>query len=473
MVNFPFFILPFLLFFSKVSEAIGLYICLFLYPLILVINYRIQIPKYVIQIANILFILFACFILSNFLNLLFPNSLMPKGFYIRPNIELKLFKSLLPGSYMGVALCLYAVYYMTYLYGTFRKKTLNTYSQLYPSHLKPLQNFLKGMLYCSIIFCVLFVIEYFTKIDYHILIYQFKIEPDIRFSTLDYKRPEGLLGNALTLASMSLACFTFLYVYFCHCIFIQENDSNLPFIKNKLHLSLYTLIPSTFFLIILCFTLARTVIFLAILVIIFAPIILMPTNKIKKILPLIFVFIFLILLLGYYLNFYIRLLNPLKNMSKNPIEYLGNRLIFSKIYLKMFLDAPWIGNGFYWVLHGLRDQYYIILGYAHLNERDFHAHNVYTEILASGGLMCASLISYGVWKLQKIFKTYFMCKAKKNYTIWIAFTWAFVVNLGHAFTQDNFLERPTTYVYFFLIFIIFWEVMLNSQYKHQSTDETK
>lgn len=460
MSNLPFFLLPFCLFTSIVTNALGYYAFLFLYPILYVIKFKIQIPRYVKTMSLVLFCMYFCFVISDFLNLFFQSPVMDSSFYKNHFRFSKLLKSRLSTSYLTTSIFLFILFYISKINIKYNTQTIthiykNTLKSTIP---KPLESFLKGSLWASGFFSVFFLLEYLFNFDYRDLIScsNFKINPD--FSNHVFRRPTGLLGNPLTIASMSLAYFSFFYTYFCLCFFREKNYNHVPFVHNKKKLIFYLFIPSIFFLFILFLTLARLAILIAFILVLFMPLLCASKKNIFKVLTFITAFA----LIGYIvcdaLGYVDRVIFGLKQLVQNG--HMDNRAYFRKIYTQMFLDKPWIGNGYYWLHEGIRDKYFVLLGYDTLNERNFPAHNLYLEILASGGIFCASIIIYGIYKLQKILKTYVMNAHFKNKTLWFAFITSIIANLLHAFTQNNFLESSTTYAYFYLILVIFWDKIL-------------
>lgn len=449
MKNLPFFLLTFFLFGSVITNAIGYYLILFLYTLIYVIKYQVKIPKYVKHIGYILLVIYISFIISNFLNFFFQNPNMSSDFYTQNFVVWKLLKSRMPTSYLTTGLFLLLISYLSNKNSYGHTTTLQSKEQ-YP--FTPLESFFKGALWGGVFFSVFFLFEYISRFGYRDMIkFDFFVSPQFQFHA--FKRPEGFLANSLTLASMSLAYFCFFYTYFCSCYFGEKSSKFLPFSDNKKTLVLYTLIPAVLFFFILILTVAKLAVFLGFCLLIAMPLFFVSKKNVFKI----FSFIIVSMVIGYFIcnksGYTERILYSLHEYTNQG--HIDNRTYFREVYTRMFLDKPWIGNGFYWLSHGIRDKYFVLLGYADLNERNYPAHNFYLEILASGGIFCASFLFYGIIKIFATFKRLVMHYSYANNSLWVAFFLSIFVNLFHGLTQNNFLEASTTYVYFYLFFVIF------------------
>ncbi len=460
LVNALFFILPFFLFISVVSNAIGFYGLLFGSILFVIIKYKIKIPKYFLTFAYVLFAMYICFSISNILNLYFHNSTMPASFYNQKIQYLKLIKSRLPTQYLTVSLVFIVFYWIGQKLKHSAEQSLDELKKI-----TPLECFLKGLFYASILFFIVFLVEAFFKLDYRYVIKTHAFISNPKYDPFDYLRPTGLLANPLTLASMSLACFAFLYTYFCRLFFVKTvADSALPFFNSRKKLFIYTLIPSLFFLGILLLTLSRTSVAISFLILILIPVLV--SNNMNRFKAILFGFCIALLsyIVCYFLGYTERIVEAVQRLSSNG--HMDNRGIFREIYTQMIFDHPWFGNGSYWISQGLRDHYFVELGYANLNERNFAAHNIYLELLASGGVICMAVVLYGIWKIQNILKRFVMTVHNQNRALWVAFVVAFLANAGHGLTQNNFLESSTTYTFFYLLIVIIWQTILNSQRTH-------
>lgn len=448
MKNTPFFLLTFFLFCSVITNAIGYYLILFLYTLIYTVKYQIKIPQYVKHIAYTLLAIYISFVVSNFLNFFFQNQNMPPDFYTQNFVFLKLLKSRMPTSYLTTGLFLLFISYLSNKNSYYR---INSQREQM-NKITPLESFFKGALWGGLFFSIFFLFEYIFKFGYRdMLKLKFFVSPQFQFQA--FRRPQGFLANSLTLASMSLAYFSFFYTYFCSCYFGEKSNRCLPFSENKKNLILYALIPAVLFFFILVLTVAKLAVFLGFCVLITIPLFFVSRKNLKQIFP----FVSLLLVIGYFVcdktGYMERILYSLHEYRNQG--HIDNRTYFREVYMKMFLDKPWIGNGFYWLAHGIRDKYFLLLGYGDLNERNYPAHNVYLEILASGGIFCASFLFYGLLKVFTTFKKLLMRNAIGNDVLWVAFFLSIFVNLLHGLTQNNFLEASTTYVYFYLFFVIF------------------
>lgn len=453
--NTPFFFLTFFLFGSVITNAIGYYFIVLLYPLIYVVKYQVKIPTYVKHIGYLLLAIYISFVVSNFLNFFFPNSHIPLGFYQKNFNFFKLLKSRMPTSYLTTGIFFLLLCYIS-------NKYCSKYSTVRHRHvefLAPLETFFKGALWAGLFFSVFFLLEYVFRFQYReILKLNFLSDPYLK--QFSFRRPEGFLANSLTLASMSLAYFCFFYVYFCACFFGEKQSKFLPFSEEKKKLFSYTLLPALLFFFILFLTVARLAILISFCFLLFIPLFFISRRNFFKIFVFVFVLALIAGVMSCKLGYTERILNSFYDYKTNG--HIDNRAYFREIYTRMFLDKPWIGNGYYWLVHGIRDKYFILMGYGDLNERNYPAHNFYLEVLASGGVFCMSILFYGMARIFAVLKTLIVRHHRENNILWIAFFLSIIANLIHAWTQNNFLEASTTYTYLYLFFMIFWNTFYTS-----------
>ncbi len=130
------------------------------------------------------------------------------------------------------------------------------------------------------------------------------------------------------------------------------------------------------------------------------------------------------------------------------------RATFWDVYLRMFLDKPFFGQGAAQIANGVRDHFYQKLGYASFYQK-YNAHNIYLEILASVGLvgscMLAGLLGTALKKIYRWSKDAFLSTA----CFW-ALLLAIIANAINAFTQNVFFDANVLAVYFYLFWILHW-----------------
>jgi hypothetical protein len=152
-----------------------------------------------------------------------------------------------------------------------------------------------------------------------------------------------------------------------------------------------------------------------------------------------------------------RIVSTLHTVLKtDSLDKGNNRLIFWKVYAKMFQDTPFFGQGNYWLKQGVRDEYYNRLGYENLLEK-FPAHNIYLEILGSSGIFGMLWIAACLFILFKTLKKEIFTKDKNLAALLACFSFAFIANFIHALTQNVFFDSSVVYIYICLLVICMWE----------------
>lgn len=127
----------------------------------------------------------------------------------------------------------------------------------------------------------------------------------------------------------------------------------------------------------------------------------------------------------------------------------GDRALFWQVYLAMWRDAPFFGQGFFAVQHGVRTQYYVQEGFADLRDK-FGAHNIFLEILGTMGLVgffVYLLLCVLLWLNLKILTG----RSEQRQFVLGVVALAFIANLLHGFTQNTFFDSAVSACYLALV----------------------
>ncbi len=289
-------------------------------------------------------------------------------------------------------------------------------------------SFDQGVLYASIFFSIYFLSQHFFGIDlrHGFSFDSINILPDHErmSSTIGY-RVAGFYGHPLSLAGVALTWIGFYgYRYF------SETAS-----QQKKHFLIILLFQFLF----LFLSGGRTAIISGIMIYLFL------IFKFKKFDPkhMLFIFTFFVFLL-YYTGIIFRFDEAVQQMEANHLNKIG-RLTFWQVHWQMFLDSPLFGESYMMLSKGLREDYYIRLGFEDFYEK-YNAHNFYLECLAEIGLLGSAVM---LFILKKI-KTCLPSSPLKN-----AFLFSFLGNILHGLTQNVFFDANVLAIYagIFWVFI--------------------
>jgi|GEM_PF-647359 len=148
-----------------------------------------------------------------------------------------------------------------------------------------------------------------------------------------------------------------------------------------------------------------------------------------------------------------RIEEVLRNQQSGQGE---NRYVFWKTYLRMIADAPWFGQGHYWIEHGLREAYYDTTGFAGLAEK-FNAHNLYLETVANIGVIGAMLALGGLWFLHSTLgRLASGAISSQSQLMYRGLRVAVFANLLHAFTQNTFFDSNVLLPCLLLFWTCLW-----------------
>jgi hypothetical protein len=451
-----FYVLPFVLFLGIAAQGVAYYLICFLIPFGFYLFHRRKIPSYFNTIGLIFIALHIIFPIVNLMVFFFPNDEFLR-FYRSPFEHWPgAFQSCFPSSlfFGGLLFCL-----LPYLSGFFskpKKKRSNF------DHFQPIRPFLTGLLPASLIFTAILYYSHHTGLDLRSL-FRKRLEfmgPNDAFSTGGY-RVNGFYGHPLTVAGACLAYCLFCWSLFWSYLSTKSRDmdkwSFLPFFRSPLlALGLLGSISVLNFLSIVMSG-GRLALLVAVLMIVGIPC----AMQLKKHFFSTLIVCMALLVGMFFVAKQVGILSRLEAtkvalLSKHQFDDGNNRIYFWKTYEKMFLDSPIIGQGNYWIKHGVRDEYYKIMGYEKLEEK-FGAHNLYLEILGSAGLLGLIWVFSGFILLFREIKNRFYEKGSPLRPYCFALMIAFVGNLIHCLTQNVFFDSSVVYIYLGLFMILVWQ----------------
>ncbi len=440
MLNLCFFLVPVFLYLGIAVQSVGVYLFALVIPLALTFQRA--------RFKSIPFLPFGLFLLG--LHAVFPVSSLIAKMWAKPGMSIeyayawpakitKLFESRLSSSFLVCGLVLISV-------GIWNAKRKNSTLSRQKYSLRPLESYWKGLIFSTFAFGCYFVFQHFIGFDFRSPGFVLKEEHQMAGGRF---RIFGFYGHPLTLASVALAYFAYLWSLLWHQM---EAKKTLP--KETTSADVVSLISKFPVNPILLGTAAalqfafvimsggRVAALLASLLFIAIPVASIGTSKPR--------------LLGFVLvgggMFAALLVNGtglLQRIAESVKLFSGqsadNRITFWKVHWQMFLDAPWFGQGSLWLDRGLRTAYYDALGYGALPEK-FEAHNIFLEILASAGavgmmIVCALTLVLALY-LHKLLRGVLWGDFQRR-----ALFFAFVANLLHGFTQNTFFDSTLTYIY--------------------------
>lgn len=459
ILNFIFFILPFLLYLGIALQGLAFYIICILIPAIYFIIHKKEIPKFISLISLCFIALHLIFPLTSFLNYFFQNHEISQFNY---HIEMKwpgILQSNFPSSLFIGSVLIIILSMISKKNAILKDQKNDTFN----IKIMPLKYFLAGLLPASILICLTLIYQHNYGIDYRSLKGGLLAETEL-LDNGKY-RVYGFYGHPLTVASVGLAYVSFTWSLLCYYL-VNKNNIQFNFIPftNRKYISEISLSIITFCnFIIVILSSGRTASITCFALLVFIPIILCIRKKpILTITTVFFIFISSYFI-GNRFGIIDRIIFTTKSVTQSHSLDAGNyRQYFWEVHTKMFLDKPIIGQGNYWLKAGLRENYYDKLGYEDIPEK-FNAHNIFLEILASGGLLAS------VWIL--IF-SYLICKlinkqlnAQKNGYVFLIFClyFMYISNIIHSFTQNVFFDSSVVYIYIALIYVIIWQISSNKK----------
>lgn len=150
----------------------------------------------------------------------------------------------------------------------------------------------------------------------------------------------------------------------------------------------------------------------------------------------------------------------------------ADRATFWAVHWQMFLDHPFFGQGPAYLDRGMREAYYVQLGFAGLRDK-FNAHNLFLETLASSGLIGFVLLAGAVFVAIRIFRAATQkCSAvvvlvaahveSFHGDVHVAkvfagsFAMSMFANLVHGLTQNTFFDSNVSLVAQAFLWVLVW-----------------
>lgn len=301
------------------------------------------------------------------------------------------------------------------------------------------QKWIKLLFFSCLIFGVYFAIQHVTGFDFRT---SQSYLPNMQFPGGTY-RIQGFSGHPLTIAGISLCLVGFSSWMIGY--FLRRSGEMLGYTTGILLLNLFFLYASggrtAFFIAIVWLGLIGTLV----------------ASRLMKTRTLIISWFAVLLVLFFVLTMsgigerYLEAFQ-MKESGKMP-----NRLVFWQVHWQMFLDSPWVGQGYGHLSKGLRFMYYDAMGYREFEER-FNAHNMILETLSNIGILgTAALVAIG-YKVFLIGKKIAQSNPlTKN--IGIGLIVATGLNFLHGFTQNVFYDSGVMVVYMYLFWLFIWSAL--------------
>lgn len=463
-LNFLFFLFPFLIYSGIALQGISFYAIGISIPFVFFsLIQKKTIPNSFLIVGSCFLLLHIVFPITNFINYLFPNKTMPESVY---SIQWKwpgVFQSNFPSSlfFGGLALILLSLSSRGLI--TLSKNSMDPVIKSQDDKedkIQPLKSFLIGLSFASIAFLCALIYQHNSGIDLRSL-FRHDIEylgQNDTFQNGSF-RVYGFYGHPLTAAGVTLTYAVFSWTLLWS--WLGKNRTSLwtfvPFQSKKIIpiLTLGSIAIANFIGLTLSggrtATLAGGILFIIIPMLFYSR---KAFFKISFALVSLSCIAFLFLKNSAFLE---RILTTSHTILKtDSLDKGNNRLIFWKVYAKMFQDTPFFGQGNYWLKQGVRDEYYNRLGYETLLEK-FPAHNIYLEILGSSGIFGLLWILICLFILCRTLKKKILTHGKNLDALYTCFAFAFIANLIHGLTQNVFFDSSVVYIYICLITVCLWE----------------
>lgn len=148
---------------------------------------------------------------------------------------------------------------------------------------------------------------------------------------------------------------------------------------------------------------------------------------------------------------------------------LPNRVVFWKVHLQMFGDAPLWGQGLAPMTSGLRRLYYDGMGYGDFPEK-YNAHNMIFETLASVGIVGTVVVAECLRRVFIILRTLARGGGVVGQGFFAAFAFAVALNALHGLTQNVFYDSGVMMVYLMFFWVLIWQVVANADAAKETTN---
>ncbi|WP_161597520.1 O-antigen ligase family protein [Fluviispira multicolorata] len=330
-----------------------------------------------------------------------------------------------------------------------------------PAEINPLKYFIAGLLPASLLFCAILIYQHYTGFELRSHVkYGLQLSNDNLLQNGTF-RVYGFYGHPLTVAAIGLAYAVFSWTLLW--IFIAKRSQSrfyfIPFEKHKYIPLIYLCLITIANTISVILSSGRTATMINFLILIGVPAFICFKRKpIFTILVTIFISISSFFIAKKY--GVIERIDVTANsiLNSRTLEDGNNRQYFWEVYTQMFLDKPIVGQGSVWIAHGVREQYYDKLGYAHITQK-FNAHNNYLEIFASVGITGALLIIYFIFMILSILKKELQTQKDSSIFLFTTLIVTLTANIFHATTQNVFFDSSFIYIILSLIYVIIWHII--------------
>lgn len=448
-----FFLFPFFLYIGIALQAAGFYVIALLLPFLTFFFQKKALPNFFYKVGLCFILLHIVFPLTSILRYFFPNTNVDPALYRLEWSWPGILQSNFPSSLFIGGVLLVIFWKLT------QKRSERHSSEVALRGVEPFKFFLLGLSVASVVFLAFTLYQHATGLDLRSLFrrhHEFLGSGD-RFTNGRF-RVYGFYGHPLTAAGVALAYFTFSWALLWH--WLTRRDSQLTFIPYYSHRFKPIFILGTIALtnaLVLGLSGGRTAAFMGVVQFILIPIYF---NMRKNFFATVLIVLGLSgasFLMLQTTGLFTRVERTVSAVQKgDTLEKENYRTYFWKTYATMFADNPIFGQGNYWLKQGVRDAYYQKKGFGHIPEK-FPAHNVYLEILGSGGLFSFAWILGVIVFLYRYFMRVVCARNRHLSFIFWSFCAAVVVNMGHGFTQNVFFDSSVIYIYISLLLMLLWQ----------------
>lgn len=456
MVNILFLLWPFCLYLGIALQGISTYACGLLLPALVLAYRRQPLPLAFKGIGLCLVALHVLFPIINILVYLLPKEKSLEPLY---HIVWKwpgIFQSLFPSSLFFIGFLLWAAARISQARQP--AHTAPSTASIQPEN--PLWYFLVGLCLATVLFTALLGYQYATGLDLRSLFraHLSFLSKDDAFGTLGY-RVYGFYGHPLTVAGVCLT--NGLFAWTCLCVF--NSPQRVLFQK---------IIPSSWHphrinAVFLAIAMGCAVgVFLSggrtasvVLVVFYVAILFWYQVRRNTLVTLL---IITLVGLSSYLCWHTqglwqRFQNTTQAVeSTHTFDAGNNRLSFWRTYGALFVNRPLLGQGSYWLKHGVREAFYNKLGYGSLDQK-YNAHNIYLEVLGSAGLCGVLWIAFVCRSLWRRLRDLLFRPGNPLGAFQAPFLLCILGNLVHGLTQNVFFDSSVIYSYVGILGALLWQ----------------
>lgn len=453
-------LLPFFMLGGTAWQGGGFYLFTFLIPLVLLLSGNIQ-PDFrrwrgaVTLIAACLLMMFFLFPLTEVMGRAFfvPGEILKGSLPVPALIWSDLFRSRFSSAFCLSAIFLFAYAFLGQKQSSQRVGHKKKFTSFSAGELETI--FHRFMLIATLILLSYCIWQHLSGVD--LLSRNLSLGENRRIPGSALFRCSGFFGHPLSLASCSLALFSFYLVQTVGILSsarmiagpgVAESSRSwkLSALIACLHSGLVLLSGGRFAAVVL-------LLIVVLVIVCYGKTSLLRSGR-KMMLWTLIAFVAAGAGLSVYTGLASRFTELLDHLRTGETE----RLKFWEVYWAMFMDQPWLGQGFIRIQSWSRDIYYHALGYGDL-EHKYNAHNIFLETIASLGLPGSVLMVMLLLILGIVLRymAYF-----SGQILWFhAFCVAIVANLINGLTQNTFFDSNVSFIYIYLFWILFWICLLN------------